>query len=46
MNKEGEEDSKDCPECGNKLIKRKGKYGEFMGCSNYPRCKYTKNIDK
>lgn len=31
-----------CPKCGNKLIKRTGKYGSFIGCSNYPNCKFTK----
>ena len=31
-----------CPECGNKLVVRKGKYGEFVACSNYPECKYIK----
>lgn len=32
-----------CPKCGGNLILRKGKYGDFYGCSNYPRCKYTLN---
>ncbi len=31
-----------CPECENDLVIRKGKYGEFVGCSNYPKCKYIK----
>lgn len=31
-----------CPKCGGKLVKRKGKYGEFIGCSNYPKCHYKK----
>lgn len=31
-----------CPKCGGNLIIRNGKYGSFIGCSNYPRCKYTK----
>lgn len=31
-----------CPECGGLLVKRKGKYGGFIGCSNYPDCKYTR----
>lgn len=31
-----------CPICGGKLIQRNGKYGSFYGCSNYPKCKYTK----
>lgn len=29
-----------CPKCGGELIKRNGKYGEFMGCSNFPKCRY------
>jgi len=31
-----------CPFCGNELILRKGKYGEFWGCSAYPKCKFTR----
>lgn len=31
-----------CPKCGGKLKKRTGKYGEFFGCINYPRCRYKK----
>ncbi|MDE7413252.1 MAG: NERD domain-containing protein [Muribaculaceae bacterium] len=30
-----------CPLCGGRLIKRNGKYGDFYGCSNYPRCRNT-----
>lgn len=30
-----------CPKCGGSLVKRKGKYGEFLGCSNFPKCRYT-----
>ena len=33
-----------CPKCGGALQIRNGKYGQFYGCSNYPRCKYTKKI--
>ncbi|MBT0787420.1 topoisomerase DNA-binding C4 zinc finger domain-containing protein [Enterococcus faecalis] len=33
-----------CDECHSPLIERTGKYGVFLGCSNYPRCKFTKNI--
>lgn len=29
-----------CPRCGADLVLRKGQYGKFYGCSNYPRCKY------
>ena len=35
-----------CPECGNELVIRKGKYGEFVACSNYPTCKYIKKDKK
>lgn len=34
-----------CPECGSELVLRKGRYGEFISCSNFPKCKYTKNTD-
>lgn len=34
-----------CPRCGGKLILREGKYGQFYGCSNFPKCKFTKNND-
>lgn len=32
-----------CPKCGSKLVERNGKYGKFIGCSNFPKCKYTRN---
>ncbi len=37
-----------CPQCGGKLVRRKGQYGEFYGCSNYRTngCKYIRNITK
>lgn len=34
-----------CPRCGCTLVERKGKYGMFLGCYNYPRCTFTKKID-
>ena len=37
-----EETGETCPNCGNPMVKRKGKYGEFVACSNYPECKYIK----
>ncbi len=30
-----------CPRCGGNLVLRNGKYGEFYGCSNYPKCRFT-----
>lgn len=38
-----EADVKPCPVCGNILVRRKGKFGEFYGCKNYPRCTYSQN---
>ena len=35
-----------CPECGEELVKRKGRFGEFISCSAFPKCKYTKNLGK
>lgn len=40
--KEAEQTGEVCPECGNPLVIRKGRYGEFVACSNYPECKYIK----
>lgn len=34
-----------CPKCGSELVERKGKYGKFIGCSSYPKCKYTEPLD-
>ncbi|MDD6155412.1 MAG: topoisomerase DNA-binding C4 zinc finger domain-containing protein [Lachnospiraceae bacterium] len=33
-----------CPECGSKLIEKNGRNGRFIGCSGYPRCRYTRTI--
>ena len=35
-----------CPNCGSPLVIRKGRYGEFTACSNYPNCKYIKQEEK
>ncbi len=34
-----------CDKCGNKMVIRQGKYGKFLACSNYPKCKNIKNLD-
>ena len=34
-----------CPQCGSELVKRKGRYGEFIACSGFPKCKYTKPVE-
>lgn len=33
-----------CPECGSKLVIRQGRYGDFIACSTYPKCKFTKDL--
>lgn len=33
-----------CPRCGGELMKRKGRFGPFFGCGNYPACRYTRNL--
>lgn len=35
-----------CPLCGGDLVYKSGKHGEFIGCSNYPSCKYVKKEEK
>jgi len=37
-----DKDNNKCPKCGGQLIEKTGKYGYFIGCSNYPKCKYTR----
>lgn len=33
-----------CPKCGSLLVRRKGKFGEFLGCSSFPGCRYTAKV--
>lgn len=33
-----------CPDCGGKLIQKSGRYGAFLGCSNFPQCRYTRKV--
>ncbi len=35
-----------CPECGKPLVIRKGRFGEFIACSGFPKCKYTRPIEE
>lgn len=36
----------DCPDCGAPLVKRKGRFGEFIACSAFPKCRYSRPILK
>lgn len=38
---QGQTSGKVCPECGSVMVLRHGKYGDFYGCSNYPKCRHT-----
>ncbi len=41
-----EEINETCPKCGSKIVIRYSRFGKFMACSNYPKCKYTKSFLK
>lgn len=34
-----------CPACGGLMVVRRGKYGKFRGCENYPTCKHTERCN-
>ncbi len=42
MEKNQKETGENCPECNSPLVEKNGKYGKFVACSNYPKCKYIK----
>lgn len=44
--KEVKETGESCPECGSPLVIRRSRYGEFVACSNYPKCKYIKSEER
>jgi len=44
LRKEPELVGRDCPLSGHPLVYREGRFGRFIGCSDYPRCKYTEQI--
>ena len=39
-------EGRNCPECGGELFIKKGRYGEFIGCVNYPKCKQIEPLEK
>jgi len=43
---EPETTNEKCPKCGSYLVIKMGRYGKFLACSNYPKCKFTKPIIK
>jgi len=44
LKKEPELVGRECPTCGNPLVYREGRYGRFIGCSNFPKCRFTEQI--
>ncbi|MCL5126761.1 MAG: type I DNA topoisomerase [Deltaproteobacteria bacterium] len=44
IKREGVATKEFCPECGNRLLIRAGRYGLFLGCPSYPECSYTKKL--
>ena len=46
MRPEAEKTGEKCPECGKDLVIKRGRFGEFIACSGYPECRYTRNIIK
>ncbi len=36
---------KDCVKCGKPMVKKEGRYGEFLACTGYPECKYTESLN-
>ena len=40
--KEVKQVDENCPECGEPLVERSGRYGNFIACSGYPECRYIK----
>ncbi|RKZ34376.1 type I DNA topoisomerase, partial [bacterium] len=41
-----EDAGRNCPQCGSPLVIRWGRYGKFIACSNFPKCKYTEPLEE
>ncbi|WP_121079395.1 type I DNA topoisomerase [Helicobacter pylori] len=40
-----EKTGQSCPKCGGELVKKNSRFGEFIACNNYPKCKYVKQTE-
>ncbi|EJB21569.1 DNA topoisomerase I [Helicobacter pylori CPY6261] len=40
-----EKTGQSCPKCGGELVKKNSRYGEFIACNNYPKCKYVRQTE-
>ena len=43
--KELERVGRECPDCGGELVYRNGRFGKFISCINFPKCKHTENLE-
>ncbi|MEO5342608.1 MAG: type I DNA topoisomerase [Gammaproteobacteria bacterium SHHR-1] len=39
-------EGRECPECGSALVIKQGRYGKFIGCTGYPKCRFIEPLDK
>lgn len=39
-------EGRECPKCSGQLVYKRGRYGKFIGCANYPKCKYIEPLEK
>ena len=39
-------EGRSCPKCDSPLLIREGRYGKFIGCSNYPECKHIEPLEQ
>lgn len=44
LKKEVDYVGRSCPDCGNELVYREGRFGRFVGCSTFPKCRFTEQI--
>ncbi len=44
LDNNNKEEAEICPQCGGVLKLRSGKFGEFYGCTNFPQCRFTRNV--
>ena len=46
VKKHAPEEVGECPQCGKPLLKRSGRFGEFIGCKGFPKCKFTCSVEE
>ena len=46
VKKHAPEEVGECPQCGKPLLKRSGRFGDFIGCKGFPKCKFTCSVEE